>query len=76
MVDDALYKRARERAASLNMTVSDVVNQALREVLAKPLPVATKFEMVTFGDATTQTRHEPSDFADVLMQDDGHFSGR
>ena len=50
VIVDVLYKCARKRAALLNVTVSDVVNQALREVLVRPMPVATKFEMVTFVD--------------------------
>jgi hypothetical protein len=70
IVEDALYKRAKERAVSLNTTVSDVVNQALREAMAKPLRPRVPFEMVTFGDPTQPRRTEPSDFAAALYDDD------
>lgn len=70
VMDDALYKRARERAAALNVTVSDVVNNALREALARAPKEFPAFEMVTFGDPALKAHHEPADFANVLVDED------
>jgi hypothetical protein len=71
IIDDHLFKQARQRAADQGTTLSDVVNQALREALAKPkVKPAAKFSMVTFGGAAGSQRHEPADFADAAAADD------
>lgn len=70
VLDDALYKRARERAVALGTTVSEVVNQALREALRKSVPRAERFEMITFGDNSPPRHHDPADFAQSLEEDD------
>jgi hypothetical protein len=71
ILDDRLFKQARQRAADQGSTLSDVVNQALREALAKPKArPAAKFAMVTFGDPAASHRHEPSDFAAASAADD------
>lgn len=49
--------------------VSDVVNEALREALAKPPLRATPFQMLTF-DGGESAMHEPGDFAELLSLDD------
>ncbi len=73
--DDNLYRKARERAAALNTTLSDVVNQALREALFKPKPRESRFEMVVFGDPSAVVSHEPQDFAEALSNDDAKGLG-
>lgn len=70
VLDDGLLRRAKRRAAERNLTVSDVVNEALRESLSRPVPTAPPFSMITYGPADHPVRHEPSDFADVLEADD------
>ena len=75
VLDDILFKKARERATASNTTISDVVNEALREALAKPPLVATPFSMLTFAGGETK-RHEPSDFAELLSLDDTASLGR
>lgn len=72
ILDDHLFKKLRQRAASLGTTVSEVVNQALREALSKPVTKPTNFKMVTFGDATDAHQHEPADFAEAVEGDDVH----
>jgi hypothetical protein len=69
VLDENLFRKARERAAASNTTISDVVNEALREALAKPPLKATPFQMLTFGGGET-VMHEPSDFAELLSLDD------
>lgn len=70
VLDDALLRRAKRRAAERNLTVSDIVNEALRESFARPVPMAAPFSMITYGHAEQPVRHEPSDFAAVLEADD------
>jgi hypothetical protein len=71
IIDDHLFKQARQRAADQGTTLSEVVNQALREALAKPkAKPAAKFSMVTFGGPVGSQRHEPADFAEVGEADD------
>jgi hypothetical protein len=71
ILDDHLFKQARQRAAEQGTTLSDVVNQALREALTKPKPRAgAKFSMVTFGGPAGSQRHEPADFAEAAEADD------
>jgi hypothetical protein len=70
ILDDHLFKRARQRAAALGTTISEVVNQALREALSKPAPKPSTFAMITFGDPARPQHHEPADFAEAIADDD------
>jgi hypothetical protein len=70
VLDDTLLRQAKRRAAERNLTVSDVVNEALRDSFGRPLPVAPPFSMATYGRAGRQVRHEPSDFATELLDED------
>jgi hypothetical protein len=71
IIDDDLFKRVRKRAAELDVTVSDVINDALREALAKKPATAAPFRLPTFGDPRRRVHHEPSDFA--ASEDDDDF---
>jgi hypothetical protein len=62
VLDDALLQRAKQRAADRKTTVSDVVNEALRNSLDRPEPVAPPFSMVTYGRGSARVSHEPADF--------------
>ncbi|MHB8397787.1 MAG: type II toxin-antitoxin system VapB family antitoxin [Candidatus Limnocylindrales bacterium] len=70
VLDDALLRQARRRAAERSLTVSDVVNEALRDAFGRPLPAAPPFSMTTYGGAGRRVRHEPSDFAMELEDED------
>jgi hypothetical protein len=71
VLDDELLRQAKRRAAERNLTVSDVVNEALRECLRRPAPVAPPFSMITYGGRSERkAHHEPSDFAAVLEDED------
>jgi hypothetical protein len=77
IIDDHLFKQARQRAADQGTTVSDVVNQALRDALTKPKARPTaKFAMVTFGGGAATRRHEPADFATAADDDDARSLAR
>jgi hypothetical protein len=70
VLDDALLKQARRRAAERNVTISDVVNDALREAFGRPMPAARPFSMITYGKGGRRLRHEPADFAAALEGED------
>lgn len=70
VIEDDLFKRAKRRAAERGTTLSDVVNQALRESLAKPEARAQPFHMTTFGDPKKKVHREPRDFHDAADDDD------
>ncbi len=76
VLDDHLFKRARQRAAALGTTLSDVVNQALRDALMNPPAKPVKFKMLTFGNASRPVHREPTDFADAVADDDARSVGR
>jgi hypothetical protein len=69
VIDDELLRRAKYRAAERNLTVSDVVNQALRLALSEPAPAAAPFTMPTYGGGSAPARHEPLDF-DPTLEDE------
>ncbi len=72
VIDDHLGREAKRLAAKRGITLSALVGQALRAALAAPAPPAQPFEMVTFGDGSPKTHHEPTDFAATQEQDDLH----
>ena len=70
VLDDALVRRAKQRAAERDLTLSDIVNEALRESLRQPIPDAPPFSMVRYGPPDRRVRHEPTDFAAELEAED------
>jgi len=70
VIDDALLRQAKRRAAERDLTVSDLVNEALRESFRETASAAPPFTLVTYGDARRRVRHEPADFAAELEGED------
>ena len=70
IIDDELFKKAKQRAAVLNTTLSAVINQALREALSKPTVEAPAFHMITFGNPRKRVHREPRDHHASLEGDD------
>jgi hypothetical protein len=70
VLDDRLFKQAKRRATERNLTVSDVVNEALRQSFAHRAPAARPFSIITYGQAGRRRHHEPSDFAAAFEQED------
>lgn len=70
VLDDALLRQARRRAAERDLTVSEVVNEALRDAFDRPMPTAAPFSMATYGNADRRVRPEPEDIAAALETED------
>jgi plasmid stability protein len=70
VLDDDLLRQAKIRAAQQNVTVSEIVNRALREKLDQEEPEAPPFMMVTYGRGRPPVDHEPADFAARLEEED------
>ena len=70
VLDDALLRQAKRRAAERDLTVSEVVNEALRESFGRPVPAAPPFSLATYGRPGRRVRHEPSDFESELESED------
>jgi hypothetical protein len=70
VIDDVLLRQAKRRAVERDLTVSDVVNEALRESFRQTSPAAPPFSFVTYGGAARRVRHEPADFAAELEDED------
>lgn len=71
ILDDELVREAKKRAAVAGLSLSELVNRALRDALGAPEPDAPPFEMITYGRAGPTVRHEPGDLAEELEREDG-----
>lgn len=72
IIDDEILQQARRHAAEKGISVSEVVNRALREAFSRSAriePVPT-FRMVTFGRRKGRVDHRPKDFARALEAED------
>jgi hypothetical protein len=74
IIDDTLFKKAREQAAARDTTVSDLVNQSLRAYLY-PASTATrpsrKFSMPVFGQRAPARPASLTPAQLAEMRDDG-----
>ena len=64
VLDDDLVQEAKHQAIDQKLTLSELVNRALRQALAlTDEPGELPFAMVTFGPKDTTVHHEPADFS-------------
>jgi hypothetical protein len=72
VIDDALYRRVKARAAQTGRTVSEVISDALRDAL-RPRPAATPIrELPVFGGSGALPGVDLSSNAALLdMMDEG-----
>ncbi|MBI2895310.1 MAG: type II toxin-antitoxin system VapB family antitoxin [Deltaproteobacteria bacterium] len=71
LIDDAVFRRAKEAAARSGTTLGGLVEQALREFLReRRVSAAEPFRMQTYGGRRRKVRHEPADFARELDAED------
>lgn len=76
VIDDDLVLQARLRAAQDGITLSDLMNRALRAALVRPAPSAASqpFRMVTFSRGQQKVDHQPKAFARLVEEGDGDSS--
>jgi len=76
VLDDALLREAKRRAAARGTTLSQVVNEALRAAFRteprRPIPL----RLVTYGDPTRPVHHEPEAFKLALDIEDAGGADR
>lgn len=70
VLDDVLLRQAKRKAAERDLTVSEVVNEALRDSFGRSAPAAPPFSLATYGRVRRRVRHEPSDFESELEAED------
>jgi hypothetical protein len=70
------YALPRDRATSgsqrvsLDLAESDVVNNALRETLGRPVREAPPFSLITYGRSGRRVHHEPAELDAALENED------
>jgi hypothetical protein len=70
IIDDGLLRQAKLRAAERDLTVSDIVNEALRESFRPEPADARAFSMITYGSPDRRVAHHPRDFAAEAEDED------
>lgn len=78
ILDDALVTKAKQVAARDHRSLSDVVNQALRDHLTPSMRVgeaAPIYRALIFGDPAHPVAMEPDDLAKLDAQDDRRHLG-
>ena len=70
VLDDELFRRAKQRAAKRNVPLSAIINDALRAALAPRRQEASQFSMPTYGNARRRLRLTPAEVSEALEDDD------
>jgi hypothetical protein len=76
VLDDILLREARHRAAERDLSVSEVVNEALRDAFRHVPQTAPPFSMITYGPSDRLVTHDPADFAADSEVDDRQAMAR
>lgn len=76
VLDDELFRAAKQQAAKAGVTLSEWLNHAIRDALSVRDRQASRFEMITYGHSEPRVLHEPADFAEVSQDDDQASVGR
>lgn len=76
IIDDDLFRQAKKRAAETGVSVSEVVNRALRETFSQKADSAKlpPFRMVTFGRGQPRVDHTAADL--WRADEDGEIEAR
>lgn len=70
ILDDRLLTQAKKRAADRKTTVSEVVNEALRDSFTRPDPPSRPFRLITYGDPSKPQHLTPADMYAILEEQD------
>lgn len=68
ILDDNLFQAAKRRAAERKSTLSDVVNDALRQLISRPAATKRRIKLPTFGDPRKKRRITPQQIAEALLE--------
>jgi hypothetical protein len=72
IIEDPLFREAKQKAAATGTTLSELMNSALRRFLFAPTGSSSekteKFSMPVFGDSA-KVHHDPSQLAE--LRDEG-----
>jgi hypothetical protein len=74
ILDDALLRRAKAEAARRGLTLSALIERALRDELRQSTAArepSTQYRVPTFGPDETNHAHEPRNLSDALLEEDG-----
>ena len=71
-IDDELIRQAKQRAAETGVSLSEIVNRALRDSLSRRVAPDSlpAFRMVTFGRGQPRVDHPPEALARTLEEED------
>lgn len=79
-LEDDVFRRAKAAAAAAGITLSRLIEDALRENLRRGPALestrAKRFRMVTFGQRERRVAHEPADFSSAAEAEDLRSLGR
>jgi len=71
VIDDAVFRAAKVRAAQTGQTLSDMVTRLLETALRAPEPPRPEpFHMLTFGEGEPPVHHEPAEMKALLEDED------
>ena len=79
VIDDHLFDQARRASQAAGRSMSDLIGEALRDLLARsaqPAPPPPAFRMPVFGDSGATARNEPAVLSEALERDDEAGLGR
>ncbi len=70
VLDDRLLTEAKKRAADRNTTVSEVVNDALRDTFEHREKPRRPFRLITYGDPNKPDHISPAEMKVILEDED------
>jgi hypothetical protein len=70
VLDDKLMTQAKKRAADRRTTVSEIVNEALRETFSRPAEPTRPFRLITYGDPSKPQHRSPEEIKAILDDED------
>jgi len=74
VLDDKLLTQAKKRAADRKTTVSEVVNDALRDSFGRSDVPRRPFRLITYGDPSKPVHVSPAEMKAIIEEEDlGQF---
>jgi hypothetical protein len=71
VIDDALFKALKKKAAESGSTVSSLMNRAIELLLHEQPKPKRKFKLPRFGDPNKKIHLTPAQIAEIWMNDGG-----